>query len=37
MKLWACRHRKTILVAYVVLAITVTLVLQILETQGVFR
>lgn len=37
MKAWACRHRKLILTVYVILAITITMVLQILETQGVFR
>ncbi len=37
MKSWAHRHRTTILALYLILAVTITMVLQILETQGVFR
>lgn len=37
MKLWLYRHRTTVLISYSVLALTVILVLQLLELGGVIR
>ena len=34
MKLWLYRHRGLVKSVYIVLAVTVTMVLQILEAQG---
>jgi hypothetical protein len=37
MKLWLYRHRSTIKAVYCLVALTVILILQILEAQGVIR
>lgn len=37
MKLWLYRHRQVVIAAYCVLALTVILILQILEAKGVIR
>lgn len=37
MRSWLYRHRRAIVTAYVVLALTVVLVLQLLEAQGIIR
>jgi hypothetical protein len=36
-KLWAYNHRQAIAVVYALIALTVVLTLQILETSGVIR
>lgn len=37
MKLWLWRHRVAIKWGYVIFALTVVLILQVLEAQGVIR
>lgn len=37
MKLWAYSHRQAIVVSYGILALTIVLALQILESAGVIR
>ena len=37
MKLWAYTHRQAIAAAYALIALTVVLALQVLESSGVIR
>lgn len=37
MKVWLARHRRTVLVSYSLLALTLILILQTLESSGVIR
>jgi uncharacterized membrane protein YdfJ with MMPL/SSD domain len=37
MRAWLYRHRAAIITAYIILALTVVLVLQVLEAKGVIR
>lgn len=37
MKLWAYHHRQAIVVTYGILALTIVLALQVLESSGVIR